>query len=63
MSCTHGKVVLCDLGDACLVALADQFAAIEDCLPAIDAASERLRIQLVEFRSADYVDRRISVVL
>ena len=43
MNCTHGKVVLCDAGDACLVALTDQFARIEDCLPAIEAASERLR--------------------
>lgn len=43
MSCTHGKVVLCDLGDACLVTLADQFASIEACLPAIEAATERLR--------------------
>jgi predicted regulator of Ras-like GTPase activity (Roadblock/LC7/MglB family) len=45
MYCTHGKVVLVEVGDALLVVLTDQFGRIEACLPDIQEASHQLRRQ------------------
>ena len=46
MYCTHGKIVLCDLGESCLVTLADQFTALDSCLPAIDTAVSELGVAM-----------------
>ena len=42
MHCTHGKVVLCDLGSSCLVVVTDQFTSLDDCLSAVDEASSSI---------------------
>ena len=50
MHCTHGKIVLWDLGTSCLVAVADQFTALEDCMPRLEetvaALKQALQIQI-----------------
>lgn len=45
MHCTHGKVLLIDIGQALLVVLADQFGGLEACLPDIQEAAHQLRRQ------------------
>lgn len=45
MHCTHGKVLLIEIGEALLVVLADQFGGLETCLPDIQEASHQLRRQ------------------
>ncbi|MHC4513697.1 MAG: roadblock/LC7 domain-containing protein [Planctomycetota bacterium] len=45
LHCTHGKVVLIEIGDALLVVLTDQFGRIEACLPDIQEAAHQLRRQ------------------
>jgi len=45
MHCTHGKVLLIEIGEALLVVLADQFGGLESCLPDIQEASHQLRRQ------------------
>lgn len=42
MHCTHGKVVLCDLGASCLVVVTDQFTSLDECLPAVDDAARAI---------------------
>lgn len=42
MHCTHGKVVLADLGASCLVVVTDQFTSLDECLPAVDDATRRI---------------------
>ncbi|MCC6670962.1 MAG: roadblock/LC7 domain-containing protein [Planctomycetes bacterium] len=42
MTCTHGKLVVVDLGQSCLAVLTDQFVKLESCLAAIEDASVRL---------------------
>ena len=43
MHCTHGKVVLYDLGESCLVAVADQFTALDECLPTVEETARALK--------------------
>lgn len=45
MHCTHGKVLLIEIGQALLVVLGDQFGGLEACLPDIQEASHQLRRQ------------------
>jgi len=44
MHCTHGKIVLCDLGESCLVAVTDQFTNLEECLAAVDTAAKQVAV-------------------
>ena len=43
MNCTHGKLVLYDLGEASLVLVTDQFARLDDCMAAAETAAQKLR--------------------